>query len=67
MDEKHIEIMDKVVAGIVKAGYDPYEQLTGYLETGEDVYITRTDNARELIKQVSSAEVRRYRDTRLHR
>lgn len=67
MDEKQFElIMQKIIAGITKAGYDPYAQLTGYLETGNAAFITRTDGARDLILVLSSEQIKRYIDTRLH-
>lgn len=33
--------MDESVGVMEEADYDPYEQLTGYLQTGEEYYITR--------------------------
>ena len=49
-EKKKLEI---IVGALQKAGFDPVDQLQGYMITGKDYYITRTDNARELIKQVS--------------
>lgn len=67
MDGKEFElIMQRIIVGIRKAGYDPYTQLTGYLETGNAAFITRTDGARDLIRVLSSEQIKRYIDTRLH-
>ena len=67
MNETQSElIMQKIIAGIRKAGYDPYTQLTGYLETGNTAFITRTDGARDLIRKLSSEQIKQYVDTRLH-
>ncbi len=49
-EKKKLEI---IVGALQKAGFDPVNQLQGYMITGRDYYITRTDNARELIKTVS--------------
>ena len=42
------ETISEIVSAIKEAGYDPYEQLVGYLKTGQEYYITRTRNARTL-------------------
>ena len=47
MDEQVFrETFSEIVSAIKEAGYDPYEQLMGYLKTGQEYYITRTRNAR---------------------
>ena len=56
-DEKFIAAMESIVSSIEKTGNDPYAQLYGYLSTGKDVYITRTGNARELIKTLNRQQV----------
>lgn len=61
MDQSEFQIiMPKIETALKKAGYDPYAQLTGYLTTGDDAYITRTDGARKLIKLLSAAQIRQY-------
>ena len=61
MDQlKSDRIMDEIYASMKQAGYDPYEQLVGYLQTGKDYYITRQNNAREKIRTVDKDIVRRY-------
>lgn len=42
--------MEHIVDSIRTAGYEPYDQLYGYLKTGDETYITRTGDARSLIK-----------------
>lgn len=67
MNETQLELtMQKIITGIRKAGYDPYAQLTGYLETGNTAFITRTDGARDLIRELSSEQIKQYIDTRFH-
>ncbi len=45
---------------IARAGFNPGEQLWGYLLTGNQFYITRLGNARELITQLDSARLEAY-------
>ena len=59
-DNKFIAAMESIVSSIEKTGNDPYEQLVGYLSTGKDIYITRTGNARELIKTLNWQQVYEY-------
>ena len=53
-------IFDGVVSALTNAGYDPYAQLTGYLQTGDETFITRNGNARELIKTLDRGKIERY-------
>ena len=59
-DNKFIAAMESIVSSIEKTGMDPYSQLYGYLTTGKEEYITRTDNARELIKTLNRQQVYEY-------
>ena len=59
-DEKFIATMESIVSSIEKTGMDPYDQLYGYLTTGNDMYITRTGNARALIKTLEWEQVWEY-------
>jgi uncharacterized protein (UPF0297 family) len=59
-DEKFIAAMESIVSSIEKTGMDPYSQLYGYLTTGKEEYITRTGNARELIKTLNRQQVYEY-------
>ena len=54
------EKMERIIAAVKSAGYDPYSQLYGYLKTGDAAYITRSDGARELIEQIPKEELRQY-------
>lgn len=59
-DKKFIATMESIVSSIEEKGMDPYEQLYGYLTTGKEEYITRTGNARELIKTLDWSQVYGY-------
>ena len=52
--------MDRIVKVLKDAGYDPYMQLYGYLETGDDTYITRKGNARDEIGELDQEMVREF-------
>ena len=54
------ELLQTIIASMKEAGYDPHDQLYGYYTTGEESYITRRGNARELIKSVSPDTIREY-------
>ncbi len=45
---------------IARAGFNPGEQLWGYLLTGNQFYITRLGDARELIAQVDRTKLDAY-------
>lgn len=62
MDTEFTTAMDEIVASLKKAGFDPYEQLYGYIATGKDEYITRTGDAREKIKKLNWLKVKEYVD-----
>lgn len=50
----------KVVNLLKEAGYDPYDQLAGYMKTGSELYITRYGNARGLIKEIDTQHIDDY-------
>ena len=52
--------MKEIIQSISDAGFDPFSQLYGYLTTGKEEYITRTGNARELIKTLNWQQVWDY-------
>ena len=61
MVEPKFEVtMKEIVQSISDAGFDPFSQLYGYLITGKEEYITRTGNARELIKTLNWKQVYDY-------
>lgn len=54
------ELLQTIIASMKEAGYDPYDQLYGYYTTGENSYITRRNNAREMISKVSKENIKEY-------
>lgn len=63
MTEKEIrETLDPIANTIRDAGMIPYDQLYGYVVTGNIMYITGRDNARERISGISRDIIRHYLD-----
>ena len=54
------ELLQTIIASMKEAGYDPHDQLYGYYTTGEESYITRKGNAREMIKSVRLETIRDF-------
>jgi uncharacterized protein (UPF0297 family) len=49
-----------VITALSDAGYDPYAQLTGYVQTGDDTYITRKGNARTITQTLDRELIAKY-------
>ena len=60
MEKNENTLMERIISAIGDAGYVPYDQLTAFLKTGDDRYITRRDNARTLIREVDQKELQTY-------
>lgn len=54
------EIFDRIMEALQDAGLDPYAQLYGYCKTGNEMYITRNGNARELIRALEEQDITKY-------
>jgi uncharacterized protein (UPF0297 family) len=52
--------LEYIINCISETGFDPYMQIYGYLQSNDDIYITRNGNARDLIKFVDRAELEKY-------
>lgn len=51
------EILMAVYAAMKEKGYDPVNQIVGYLISGDPTYITSHNNARYLIRQMERDEL----------
>ncbi len=51
------EIISKVCQALEEKGYNPIDQLVGYLLSGDPVYITNHLNARSLIRKLERDEL----------
>ena len=52
--------MEYIIQAMREKGYDPYQQLNGYLLENEPVYITRYRDARTLIQTLDMDQVKRF-------
>lgn len=53
-------ILTDVVEAISGKGYDPVNQIMGYVKTNNPVYIPRDNGAREKISRLSTDEILEY-------
>lgn len=60
MENTFEQMMEHIVVSIRNAGYEPYDQLYGYLKTGDDAYITRTGDARAIVKTLDREQLEQY-------
>ena len=55
--EEIVEIISKVYESLNEKGYDPENQIIGYILSGDPTYITSHNGARKLIRQVDRNEL----------
>lgn len=51
------EVLKLVYGALVEKGYDPINQIVGYIMSGDPTYITSHNNARSLIMKVERDEL----------
>ena len=56
-DEQILQILRSVYEALKEKGYDPINQIVGYLLSGDPTYITSYNNARYLIRQLERDEL----------
>ena len=54
------QILPYIIKCIEESGSDPRSQIIGYINSGNELYITRKGNARELIKSVDFSELEQF-------
>lgn len=52
--------IEHIVAVLREAGYDPYEQLYAYIQTGNETYITRKGDARDIVIRLDKEQMWNY-------
>lgn len=52
LNNDFIKKIQYIVSAIQEAGYEPYDQLYAYLQTGNNAYITRKGDARNLVAEL---------------
>lgn len=58
-DKKDVtkSILNEVYNSLIKKGYNPVNQLVGYLISGDPTYITNYNGARELVRKLERDEI----------
>ena len=51
------EILERVYQALAEKGYNPVNQIVGYIMSGDPTYITSHNNARSLIMKVERDEI----------
>ncbi len=60
MNQNEQSLIQEIVTLLENAGYDSYAQITGYVKTHDDSYITRKGEARDKIKTISFSALKEY-------
>ena len=60
LDNEFMTAMSEVYMALQEAGFEPFDQLTGYIRTGNDQYITRRHNARKIVTEMDPEMVKQY-------
>jgi uncharacterized protein (UPF0297 family) len=51
------DVIDSVYEALTEQGYNPINQIVGYIMSGDPTYITSHENARSLIMKVERDEI----------
>ena len=60
LDNEFLSAMSEVYMALQEAGFEPFDQLTGYVRTGNDQYITRRHNARKIVTEMDPEMIKQY-------
>lgn len=60
ISEEFEKTLMEIIKSLEERGYNPYEQLKGYVSLGDDSYITRHGDAREKIKNLDREQINKY-------
>jgi len=65
LEQREFEILiGQAIASMEEAGYDPLAQFTGYLQSGDETYITRTGDARGIVRSLDKEQIAAYIEKR---
>ena len=51
------DVIESVYSSLIEKGYNPVNQIVGYIMSGDPTYITSHNNARSLIMKVERDEI----------
>lgn len=52
------QLLEEVVQALKERGYEPWEQIKGFIDMCEESYITRYNGARDKIKRISKEHLK---------
>ena len=58
--ENDQKVLEYIVRCIEETGSNPYDQIMGYIRSGDERYITRNGDARRLIRNVEISRLEQY-------
>ena len=65
MNDKDFDLaMKKIICALKEKGYNPVDQINGYLIFRDSSYITRHNDARDIIETLDIEMIRKYMDTK---
>ena len=65
MNDKEFDLaMKKIICALKEKGYNPVDQINGYLIFRDSSYITRHNYARDIIETLDIEMIRKYMDTK---
>ena len=63
-DKEFDHAMKKIIYALKEKEYNPVDQINGYLIFRDSSYITRHNNARDIIETLDIEMIRKYMDTK---
>lgn len=60
LDSVFVAAISEVYLALQEAGFKPYDQLTGFIRTGNGQYITRHRNARKIVTEMDPEMIKQY-------
>ena len=55
-----LDDMAEVIEALEDAGFSAYDQLTGYVRTGNERFITRNGGAREIVMKMDHRQIKAF-------
>lgn len=55
--EKYKSVLEQVYKALEEKGYNPIDQIIGYILSGDPTYITSYNNARSIIQEIERDEL----------
>ena len=65
MNDKDFDLaMKRIICALEEKGYNPVDQINGYLIFRDSSYITRHNDARDIIETLNIEMIRKYMETK---